>query len=225
MVLPPLPSDQKLSLTERVFGALRQAILSSQIKPREYLIIGEIAKQYQISRTPVREAIIMLEREGWVTQDARRGAKVLAPSLKDILEVIEFQMVLEGYIARRAAELLSDEDIAEADAILNKSEVALRNGDEDQCRAWGAKFHIFLAQKVGNKQINATIEQLQDRVDRVRYLIFQQGKAPVETSAQQHRAVWRAIQERDAARAEELMFHHITWFEKLLTESYNPILD
>lgn len=225
MFYPPLPNDESLSLTKQIYSALKQAILSSQIKPREYLVIGDIANYYGISRTPVREAIIMLEREGWVLQDARRGAKVNVPSSKDIFEVIEMQMILEGYVARKAAEKMSDADIAKADNILQESEKAMELGDEDLCRQLGAKFHNFISQFVENKQIVHTITQLQDQVDRVRFLVFHEGKAPVKTSAQQHRAIFNAIKERNPIKAEELMFHHITWFEKLLVDSKSTMLD
>ena len=109
MSLPPLPKNESFTLTERVFQALKQGILSLAIKPREYLIIGNVAKAYGISRTPVREALIMLEREGWVENDGRRGARVTAPSATAILELVEIQGVLEGYITRRATEILSDD--------------------------------------------------------------------------------------------------------------------
>ena len=225
MFLPPLSDEENLSLTKQIYYGLKQAILSSQIKPREYLVIGDIANYYGISRTPVREAIIMLEREGWVIQDARRGAKVIVPSSKDIIEVLEMQMILEGFVARKAAEKMGEEDIAEADRILQESENALEAGDEERCRQLGAKFHNYISQFVENKQIIHTITKLQDQVDRVRFLVFHEGKAPVKTSAQQHRSILNAIKERNSVKAEELMFHHITWFEKLLTDSNTPMLD
>ena len=70
MMLPALIANDAYSLTEQVFHTLKQGILSLQIKPREYLIIGDIAESYGLSRTPVREALIMLEREGWVKATA-----------------------------------------------------------------------------------------------------------------------------------------------------------
>ena len=60
MPLPPLPVNEEYSLTEKVFEALKKGILSLELKPREYLVIGDVAKEYDLSRTPVREAIIML---------------------------------------------------------------------------------------------------------------------------------------------------------------------
>ena len=111
MNLPALIESKAASLTERVFDTLKQGILSLHIKPREYLVIGDIAKEYSVSRTPVREALIKLEQEGWLESDGRRGARVTVPSAEVILEAIEVQSVLEGYMVRRATALVTDEDI------------------------------------------------------------------------------------------------------------------
>ena len=73
MPLSPLSPACNVSLTERVYASLKEAILSLKVRPRDYLIIGEVAKHYNISRTPVREALILLEQEGWVEHEGRRG--------------------------------------------------------------------------------------------------------------------------------------------------------
>ena len=122
MNLPALIESKAASLTERVFDTLKQGILSLHIKPREYLVIGDIAKEYSVSRTPVREALIKLEQEGWLESDGRRGARVTVPSAEVILEAIEVQSVLEGYMVRRATALVTDEDIQQLSAILDQAD-------------------------------------------------------------------------------------------------------
>ncbi|GIK42558.1 MAG: GntR family transcriptional regulator [Chloroflexota bacterium] len=217
MSLPSLPENEEYSLTEKVFEALKKGILSLEIKPREYLVIGDVAKEYGLSRTPVREAIIMLEKEGWVENDGRRGARVTTPSIKTILELIEIQGVLEGHVARRAAELFSEADIQFAEAILAEADAPIRAGDHELSRALGVKFHTFLAEKAGNQRLRAMIEQITVHVDRVRPLIWRQDKAPIEQSAQHHRQILEAIKERNPLKAAELMFHHTVWYEEDLT--------
>ena len=224
MSLPPLPNNEGFTLTERVFQALKQGILSLAIKPREHLIIGDVAKAYGISRTPVREALIMLEREGWVENDRRRGARVTAPSARAILDLVEIQGVLEGYIARRATEILSDADIQHAETILDQAEEAMQADDHEYSRHLGIEFHAFLAKKVGNQHMRTTIEQLEDHMDRVRPLLWSQGRAPIEKSTQQHRQILNAIKERNAAKAERLMFHHLVWFEEELAATLQHVL-
>lgn len=218
MQLPALITNDAFSLTERVFYTLKQGILSLGIKPREYLVIGDIAKEYGVSRTPVREALIMLEREGWLENDGRRGARVTVPSAEVILEAIEVQSALEGYMVRRAIPMLTDDDLQQLAAILEQAEQYIASGNHEKAHQTGDRFHQYLADKVGNRRLKAEIAQLQEHIDRVRPLIWQHAIIPVETSAQQHREILAAIQERNSVKAEALMIHHTVWFEKKLAK-------
>ena len=77
---------------------------------------------------------------------------------------------------------------------------------------------------MGNQRLRALVEQIEENVKRVRPLLWHRGEAPVEQSAQQHRAILNAIKERDAAKAEELMFHHTVWFEEELATALQQML-
>ena len=216
MTLPPLTDTPEYSLTEQVFHTLRQAILSLHLKPREHLIIGDVAEHYGISRTPVREALIMLEHEGWVKSDGRRGAMVTAPSEADLLEVIEMQAILEAHVARRAAERLTDQELRELEALLHKSDLLLQQQDEAGRRVLSKEFHGRLADSVGNSRLTQQIRTYEEHIERVRPLVWQLGDAPPEESSRQHWQIFRALQARDAAEVEQLMFHHTVWYEKEL---------
>jgi len=218
MLLPELVSNEEYSLTERVFHSLKKGILSLQIKPKDYLIIGDIAKEYGVSRTPVREALILLEREGWLESDGRRGVRVTVPSSAIILETIELQAALEGYLVRRVTPLLNDADIAALEEILIQADEAISNMEEEKGRNIGANFHIYLAQKHGNKKIREQIEKLEEHVERIRPLIWSNAIVPIKTSASQHWQILQAMKEGDAIRAEELMIHHTMWYEKKLAD-------
>jgi DNA-binding GntR family transcriptional regulator len=224
MLLPPLPENEDYNLTEKVYEALKSGILALEIKPREYLVIGDVAQEYGISRTPVREALIMLEREGWVENDGRRGARVTAPSVQTILELIEVQGVLEGYVVRKVTDLLSEADLQHLEAILAEADQAFQADEAARCRELGNQFHDYLAEKAGNQRLQATIEQITEHVKRVRPLIWRQGEAPLEQSLQHHRHIFAAIKARNATKAEELMFHHTLWFEEELAATlYNML--
>ncbi len=224
MQLPPLTNQSASnSLTQRVFQALKQGIIDLDIKPREHLIIGEIATAYATSRTPVREAIIMLEREGWVENDGRRGARVTVPTAEAILEILEIQAVLEGYVVRRVTPILTDEDITYLARLMDEADTALANSDETRCRQLGAAFHTYLVRATGNHQLEATINNLEEHIKRARPLLWHQGEAPAGKSQVQHRAVFEAIKQREATEAERLIFHHTTWYEQELAAALRHI--
>ncbi|MBE9100382.1 GntR family transcriptional regulator [Vacuolonema iberomarrocanum] len=218
MPLPKLIENEDFSLTERVFHTLKQGILSLQIKPKDYLIIGDIAKEYGVSRTPVREALILLEREGWLESDGRRGLRVTVPSSDVILEVIEVQAALEGYVVRRVTPLLDEQDLEQLEQLLTQADKAINDMDEESGRDFGAKFHIYLAEKLGNKRLKEEIKKLEEHVARISPLIWDHAIAPIRTAASQHWQILEAMKEGDAIKAEELMVYHTMWYEKKLAK-------
>ncbi|NPV75703.1 MAG: GntR family transcriptional regulator [Anaerolineae bacterium] len=223
MILPDLLEDKSLTLAERVFLTLKSGILSHDIKPREYLVIGDVANYYGISRTPVREALIKLEREGWVEGDGRRGAKVTVPSAKTFLEIVETQAALESYMARQAASKLTDEQIVELETILDRAQEFLQKNDIASCRHLAGEFHTRLYKFIDNQYMLNTVKELEEQVNRVRIILWNRGEAPMEKSIHQHREILNAIREHDADKAHQLMLYHTMWFEEELADRYKFI--
>ncbi|MBI4757519.1 MAG: GntR family transcriptional regulator, partial [Chloroflexi bacterium] len=94
-----------LSLKDKAYAAIKDAILSLQLKPGEPLVETELAEQLGISKTPVRDALQHLERGGFVTRVLFKGTYVTEVTLKDLKEVFQLRAVLEGLAARLAAPL------------------------------------------------------------------------------------------------------------------------
>jgi DNA-binding GntR family transcriptional regulator len=217
-----LPDSEDMTLTERVYLALKSGILSLDIKPREILFIGDIADYYNISRTPVREALLSLEREGWVKSDGRkRGARVIVPSPKTLMEIVETQAVLEAHIAMRAAELLTDAQIDALETLLNKADTAYAAGEEQLCRTLGDEFQERIQIFVGNHYMYRTIKDLEEKVIRFRLMLWNKGDAPADESARQHRRIWETIRDRKAREAYQAMYDHTLWYEEQLCDVVN----
>lgn len=214
--LAELPNGEGLSLADKVFLVLKQNILALAIKPREYLVIREIAARYGISPTPVREAFIRLEREGWLRIDGRRGAQVILPSAQTLLEIVETEAALEAHIARRAAEIITDEQLCALAQLLAEADAALAADQFVCCREMGEEFHRRLYTIVGNEYLAHTIHRLEEQVMRIRTLLWNVDKAPVVDSARQHHEILAALQQRDPDAAYRAMYHHTVWYEKKL---------
>jgi DNA-binding GntR family transcriptional regulator len=216
MELPELPGGEGLSLADKVFAVLKRDILSLDIKPREYLVIREIAARYGVSPTPVREAFIRLEREGWLRIDGRRGAQVILPSTETLLEIVETEAALEAHVARRAAELISDEQLLELESILTDADAALAEGQYVRCRELGDQFHYRLYAIVGNTYLQNTIIALEEQMTRIRTLLWNVDMAPVVDSARHHHEILAALQRREPDAAYQAMYHHTVWYEEKL---------
>jgi len=211
-----LPEDEGMSLADKVFTVLKQEILSLGIKPREYLVIRDVAALYGISPTPVREAFIRLEREGWLRIDGRRGAQVTLPSSQTLLDIVETEAVLEAHVASRAAAAITPEQLKKLEAILADAASALEAGQHGRCRDLGDQFHGQLYAIAGNEYMRDIILALEEQIMRIRTLLWNVDEAPVVDSARQHHEILDALRRRDPEGAHGAMYHHTVWYEKKL---------
>ena len=101
--------DEYLPLRDVVFNTLRQGILTGALKPGERLMEIHLADRLGVSRTPIREAIRMLELEGLVTMIPRRGAEVSRISRQDIRDVLEVRLVLDSLATKLACERITED--------------------------------------------------------------------------------------------------------------------
>ena len=108
-----------LSLKDRAYAAIKEAILSLKLQPGTLLVETELARQLGISKTPVRDALQELEREGLVTRILFKGTYVTEVSARDAEEIFQLRAVLEGLAARLATPRLTPEDLARARQLLS----------------------------------------------------------------------------------------------------------
>ena len=101
--------DEYLPLRDVVFNTLRQGILTGELKPGERLMEIHLADRLGVSRTPIREAIRMLELEGLVTMIPRRGAEVSRISRQDIRDVLEVRLVLDSLATKLACKRITED--------------------------------------------------------------------------------------------------------------------
>src|SRR5258708_22450111 len=97
-------------LTERVTAIIRQAILSGKFAPGTRLSVPELARQLGVSRTPAREALLILESEGLLATRSGLGLEVLIGDHDNLIEILELREAMEGLAARLAAERMSESE-------------------------------------------------------------------------------------------------------------------
>ncbi|MEW6230714.1 MAG: GntR family transcriptional regulator [Chloroflexota bacterium] len=197
-----------LSLKDKAYAAIKDAILSLQLKPGEPLVETELAEQLGISKTPVRDALQQLERGGFVTRVLFKGTYVTEVTLKDVKEVFQLRAVLEGLAARLAAPLLTPEEWDEGERLIGTAEAALAQGNRELCSQLGKQFHNLVIQKTDNQRLIPILHNLDDHLQRFR-LVSDQISGRLEKSVQEHRRVLEALRQRDPALAEQAMRDHL----------------
>jgi DNA-binding GntR family transcriptional regulator len=204
--LNPVGTGQ--TLTDRVYLTVKEAILDLKFRPGSPLVEDDLARQLGTSKTPVRDALLALERDGLVTKIAYKGTYVSEVSLKDATEIFELRAVLEGLAARLATPALTAQDLAEAGRLLDAADEARERGDAEAASTYGARFHQLMHENADNGRLKPILEKLEEQLRRLRRLSdLVAGR--LEKSAYEHRQILAALHNRDGLRAEAAMRQHL----------------
>ena len=186
-----------------IAGILREAIYRGILPEGEALHQSQLAERLKVSPIPLREALRLLEMEGLVDFQGRRGAMVTGLSVEDVREVYEMLTALEVSILRVALPGITDKTLAAAEEILNKME------SETDCVIWREQnimFHTLLYESADRQMTLDEISRLRQQVDR--YIRLHLSSMRSE-SQEQHRRILAAIREKDADAALAALSQHL----------------
>jgi len=206
---------------------LREMILRGELAPGERLAEVGLAERLGVSRTPIRQALPALAREGLLAAAGRRGYVVRSFSPQDVLDAIETRGALEGLAARRVAERGFSKEflekmkscLAEGDAIVGKRR--FESTDEQRYSEMNGRFHMLIVEGAGSRILADTLAH-NDHVPfaSARAVAFSRDLVellPILNYAhRQHHAIVQALENREAARVEALMREHATPVKEVL---------
>lgn len=192
---------------------LRGLILTGEYGPKERLIEEQLAERLGVSRTPVRQALTMLEAEGLVEITPNRGATVCSFSIEDVWDIYDLRAVLEGYAARRAAERIERRELERLRDLADGMEgLAGRFDDhEEEIRALVALNQEFHGTIVGASR-NRRLQRLINRTVEIPLMFkafFWYTPHERAISNQYHRRILEALEKGDAEKAETIMREHV----------------
>ena len=221
----PLAQPEPLRL--QVQGALEQLIIDGRLEPGERLIETELAKRLGVSRGPIREALQMLAREGWVELRPRQGAYVAKPSLNEIVDYFDVRALLEVEVARLAARAIADgptstdrklldelHDIVQEssghwDSFRSQQAEISDDGAEEARkfhRSGSQRFHLALAELAGN---NALVDLLERLSKRTRWYFSPRVLERTSGAWKEHDELCKAVAAGDEELAARLMTRHM----------------
>jgi DNA-binding GntR family transcriptional regulator len=196
------------TLVSTAVDALRQRIIGGEFEEGESLNQVTIAREYDISRIPLREAMRQLEAEGLLTFRPGKGAVVSGLSLKEIGEVIELRSKIEPDLLSKAIMLLTPEDLEQAAAILDEYESALQTNEVATWGEFNWRFHstLYAPSECGiTMGILQNLHRLNERYARVQISVTRWE----QRAKQEHRALLALCQKRDRRKATALLKTHI----------------
>ena len=191
-------------LKELVYLELKHKILTGEIVSQTRLMEIDLSEKMNVSRTPIREAIKRLADDGLVKVEPRRGAYVANISIKDMLDVFEVREDMEGFVAKLAAQRISDDEKNTLREIAREYEEAIEKADDkENIIDLDEKFHNFIVRCCGNETLSELVKYVQELSLRFRYLYYNDFSL-YESTAEQHNRIREAINagEEEVARDE-----------------------
>lgn len=216
MVMELVPLASGGLLADRTYEAIRAAVLSNHLPPGASLSVPELARQLDVSRSPVREAVQRLIHDGLATHVPHRGAEVSRVDIEDLRELYVVREVLEGASARLATENSDATGLADLREIVSSHEAVL--GEESSDCDTGSviaahidldmRFHRMLRELAGNEHLSGVLEPLAGRCHFALHSLWRSDDAP-RLALDEHKAILAALEAGDPQQAESAARAHI----------------
>jgi DNA-binding GntR family transcriptional regulator len=197
------------SATQRAYEEIKKDVLSGSLQPGDRIVIEDLCARLQMSRTPVREALLALEREGLVRIAPRHGYFVSEISYREALDAYQLRLILEPIATAMAAQRVTPEDITRLRAL---AEVPQDGSEASFVRAieQNRAFHVRIAEISGNQRLAKMMADLLDDMKRLTYVELRTEHTEPDWQ-EEHEAIVGALERRDpslAARIVRGTFHH-----------------
>jgi len=198
--------EQPISFKQQAYEEVKNAIINHLIAPGDIIFERNLSENLGISRTPLREAIQLLEMEGWIKSIPRKGILVCNISERDVEEVLHLRKANEVLVMELVIPNITHEEIQKIEEIY----LAQSNQKQDNKTfiSLDKDFHIYMAELSGNKRLAQLMQTLSDQV---RWFGVRALNLPgrIEQTLQEHAAIIEAIKSRDFKKAREAVLNHI----------------
>jgi DNA-binding GntR family transcriptional regulator len=192
-----------------VYDVLKQRIITQIMKPGEPINEGVLSQELEISKTPIREAIQQLEKEGFIENIPGKGNFVSQISIQGLRELFEIREMLECEAIKRAAVKRDSQKLMEIRNVFELSGESSQDGSPQQFRA-GEHIHIFIFESLGNQRLLEIYRRLHDHIARHRNYFFSDvHEGRPEKSYREHLEILDALAAQDPARCEQAMRAHL----------------
>lgn len=203
-----LEMDDFLPLRDVVFNTLRQAILKGELKPGERLMEMHLANKLGVSRTPIREAIRMLEQEGLAVTIPRKGAQVAKMTEKDLQDVLEVRDALDELAVTCAFERMTPEQFVQLKEAMNAFEVAISTDDVRQIVEADEAFHDVIYAAAANPKLENIINSAREQMYRYRYEYVKDASV-YQQLVDEHKAIISGFEKKDLQYIKDIMHTHL----------------
>ena len=195
-------------LREHVYNGVKGAIIGGDFQPGRRLIEEKLAADMATSRTPVREAIQKLEKEGLIYKLPKSGFAVKPVTEEEVEEILGLRSVLEGYAGFLATSRITDIELKQLDEIIAKEDECLKNLNVDEFISLDGEFHDVLYKAAKNSRLYSLLNDLRDYMYRYRVIILHYQRK-LHLAVQDHKEMLESIKAKSPRQVEKLVRKHV----------------
>jgi DNA-binding GntR family transcriptional regulator len=206
-----VPSFEPVAVEQvsaRVFEALERAIVECDFEPGAVLSDRQLAQEFDVSRTPVRDALRQLESTGLVERRGRVGWAVTRVDVRDVKELFDLRCLLEPAGLRHIA-AWDDEELRRLTTLFDEFSTPMGTADIARYLQVDDEFHEAIVAAAENRRLSHAYRLLSRELDRCRHLTSYRYEGRVDQSLSEHRAICSALARRDAQAATDALVGHI----------------
>jgi DNA-binding GntR family transcriptional regulator len=209
------PVGRARSLHVRLVDVLRAAIISGDLEPGKLYSVNDLAETLQVSRTPVREALITLAGQGMVKFERNRGVRIQQTTIHDLGEVFQLRLLLEVPATRQATARMTPKLLEDLREALRGMHEAVAAGDIDTMWFHDRRFHRLILAGTGNERLVECVDSVRDVALTIGSTTADRSRSPEEIVAE-HDAVMEPIEQGNPPAAAAAMSQHIRHTAELL---------
>lgn len=198
----------ELQTADRVYRELQLGILSGKLQPRERLVERDLVTKFNVSRTPIREALTRLRDIGLVVPAGKRGVEVATFTTEDVLNIYYVREVLEKAAADLIVKNISPDDIEEASEINDRFKHACENANIAEMITYNNEFHERLLQSARNQIMSETLVNIRVKTFLFRYSLWM-NRSSIDVSYDQHKDMLSALRRSSADEFKKLVIDHM----------------
>jgi DNA-binding GntR family transcriptional regulator len=195
-------------LSQKIYREIKKQIIRGFLEPGRKVFANKIAKDLDVSRTPVREALQKLSSEGYLKVTPNKATVVAEVSVEDAKEVLQVRGVLEGLAADICAKKINEKEIQKLEEIIQKMNLAIKKGDLINYCELDDNFHELILKICGNKRIIKIRGSLENFIYRFRVKSLS-VTGRIENSKIEHRNILEALKQHNSEKAEKLSKEHM----------------
>lgn len=197
-----------LPLRDVVFYTLREAILKGELKPGERLMELQLASKLGVSRTPIREAIRMLELEGLAVTFPRKGAEVAKMTEKDMEDVLQIRRALDELAVGLACDNMTEEKLERLYQAMIRFEESTKSGDVKQTAQTDVEFHEVIYQAADNPKLVNMLNNLREQMYRYRVEYLKNDNV-YPRLIEEHKKIYEGLKHKDKETVVEIVGYHV----------------